>query len=145
MTALPGADAPNVFMPTNFPCGPSQRSQPNPLAASTATRAVTLDPTLPEAHVALGAVLAFYEWNWSEGEKEFQRALELNPNLSLAHHWYAQLLDGVGRYEEALKHRQRAAELRRDPAQLEDALASLQDAVGPGTRSRFARRWTIAL
>ncbi len=76
-----------------------------------ATRAVTLDPKLPEAHVALGAVLAFYEWNWSEGEKEFQRALELNPNLPLAHHWYGQLLDGLGRYEEALKHRQRAQEL----------------------------------
>jgi TolB-like protein/DNA-binding winged helix-turn-helix (wHTH) protein/Tfp pilus assembly protein PilF len=76
-----------------------------------ATRAVTLDPTLPEAHVALGAVLAFYEWHWSESEKEFQRALELNPNLSLAHHWYAQLLDGVGRCQEALKHRERAQEL----------------------------------
>jgi TolB-like protein/DNA-binding winged helix-turn-helix (wHTH) protein/Flp pilus assembly protein TadD len=83
----------------------------HPRMRAAAMRAVTLDPTLPEAHVALGAVLTFYEWNWSEGEKEFQRALELNPNLSLAHHWYAQFLDGVGRYEEALKHRQRAQEL----------------------------------
>lgn len=76
-----------------------------------ATRAVTLDPSLPLAHVALGAVLAFYEWNWSEGEKEFQRALELNSSLPLAHHWYGMLLDCTGRYEEALQQRQRAQEL----------------------------------
>ena len=61
-----------------------------------ATRAVSLDPNLPEAHVALGAVVAFYEWNWSEGEKEFQRALALNPNLPLAHHWHAMLLESPG-------------------------------------------------
>ena len=82
-----------------------------PKIRATATQAVTLDPALPEAHVAMAAALAFYEWNWLEGEREFQRALELNPNLSLAHHWYAMLLQCCGRYEEALKHRQRAMEL----------------------------------
>jgi TolB-like protein/DNA-binding winged helix-turn-helix (wHTH) protein/Flp pilus assembly protein TadD len=76
-----------------------------------ATRAVSLDASLPEAHVALGAVLAFYEWNWSEGEREFQRALSLNPNLPLAHHWYAMLLECLGRFDDALKERQRAQEL----------------------------------
>jgi TolB-like protein/DNA-binding winged helix-turn-helix (wHTH) protein/Flp pilus assembly protein TadD len=76
-----------------------------------ATRAVSLDPDLPEGHVALGALLAFYEWNWSEGEKEFQRALTLNPNLSLAHHWYAMLMECLGRFQDALKERQRAQEL----------------------------------
>jgi TolB-like protein/DNA-binding winged helix-turn-helix (wHTH) protein/Tfp pilus assembly protein PilF len=76
-----------------------------------AMRAVALDPSLPEAHVALGAVLAFHEWNWAEGEGEFQRALELNPNLPLAHHWYGMLLEMVGRYDEALKQRHRAQEL----------------------------------
>ena len=76
-----------------------------------ATRAVSLDPNLPEAHVALGAVVAFYEWNWSEGEKEFQRALALNPNLPLAHHWHAMLLECLGRFQDALEPRQRAREL----------------------------------
>lgn len=87
----------------------SDEIRPKILAA--ATRAVALDPKLPEAHVALGAVLAFYEWNWSEGEKEFQRALELNPKLPLAHHWYAMLQQCRGRYQEALQHRQSAQEL----------------------------------
>lgn len=82
-----------------------------PKIRAAATRAVSLDPDLPEAHVVLGAVLSFYEWNWSEGEKEFKRALELNPKLPLAHHWYAMSLQCRGRYQEALQHRQRAQEL----------------------------------
>lgn len=76
-----------------------------------ATRAVTLDPTLPEAHVPLGALFAHYEWNWPEGEKEFQRALELNPNLPWAHLWYGYMLECLGRLEDALRHGQRTEEL----------------------------------
>ena len=76
-----------------------------------ATRAVTLDPTLPEAHVPLGALFAHYDWNWSEGEKEFQRALELNPNLPWAHLWYGYMLKCLDRPEDALKHAQRTQEL----------------------------------
>jgi len=76
-----------------------------------ATTAVTLDPSLPEAHVALGALFAHYDWNWSEGEKEFQRALELNPNLPWAHLWYGYMLQRLGRLEDALRHGQRAQEL----------------------------------
>ncbi len=91
--------------------GYSASDEIHPKMRAAAQRAVTLDPTLPEAHVALGAVLAFYEWNWPEGEKEFQRAIELNPNLPLAHHWYGQLLECLGRYDEALKQRQAAQEL----------------------------------
>jgi TolB-like protein/DNA-binding winged helix-turn-helix (wHTH) protein/Flp pilus assembly protein TadD len=82
-----------------------------PKIRAAAMRAISLDPTLPEAHIAMAAVLTFYEWNWSEGEKEFQRALQLDPNSPLAHHWYALLLECVDRYQEALKHRQRAHEL----------------------------------
>jgi tetratricopeptide (TPR) repeat protein len=80
-------------------------------ARAAATRAVTLDPTLPEAHVVLGALYAHYEWNWSEGEKEFQRALELNPNLAWAHLWYSYMLDCLSRFEDALRHGRRAQEL----------------------------------
>jgi len=82
-----------------------------PRIRAAATRAVTLDPSLPEGHVALANVLSFYEWNWSEGEREFQRALALNPNLPWVHHFYALQLECWGRYQEALKHRYRAEEL----------------------------------
>ena len=91
--------------------GYSTPDEVRPRVRAAATRAVSLDPTLPEAHVALGAILAFYEWNWSGGEKEFRRALTLNPNLPLAHHWYAMLLECLGRFDDALKERQRAQEL----------------------------------
>jgi len=76
-----------------------------------AIRAVTLDPSLAEAHVVLGALFAHFEWNWSEGEKEFQHALELNPNLSWGHLWYGYMLGRLGRFEDALRHAQRAQEL----------------------------------
>ncbi len=82
-----------------------------PKMRAAATRAVSLDPTLPEAHVAMAAVLTFYEWNWSEGEREFQRAVELNPSLPIAHHWYALLRECLSRYDEALEQRRRAREL----------------------------------
>jgi TolB-like protein/DNA-binding winged helix-turn-helix (wHTH) protein/Tfp pilus assembly protein PilF len=80
-------------------------------ARAAAARAVTLDPTLPEAHVVLGALYAHYEWNWAEGEKEFQRALELNSNLAWAHLWYGYMLNCLGRFEDALRHGKRAQKL----------------------------------
>lgn len=82
-----------------------------PKMRDAAMRAVALDPNLPLAHVVLGAVLAFYEWTWSEGEKEFQRALQLDRNLPLAHLWYGLLLECNGRYEDALKQWEQAQEL----------------------------------
>jgi tetratricopeptide (TPR) repeat protein len=59
----------------------------------------------------LGALYAHYEWNWSEGEKEFLRALELNSNLAWAHLWYGYMLNCLGRFEDALRHGKRAQEL----------------------------------
>jgi TolB-like protein/tetratricopeptide (TPR) repeat protein len=91
--------------------GYSASQEVRPKLRAAATQAANLDPSLPEAHVALAAGLAFYEWDWLKAEREFQRALELNPNLPLAHHWYALLLECLGRYHDALQHRQRAREL----------------------------------
>jgi TolB-like protein/DNA-binding winged helix-turn-helix (wHTH) protein/Tfp pilus assembly protein PilF len=125
--------------------GYSAPEEINQKMRAAATRAVTLDPTLPEAHVALGAVLAFYEWNWSEGEKEFQRALELNPNLPLAHHWYGQLLDGLGRYDEALQHRQRAQELDPITPIIVFALGQTQFLLGDNERALAQFRKTLEL
>jgi tetratricopeptide (TPR) repeat protein len=52
-----------------------------PLAKAAATRALELDPMLPEAHSALADSLTIYDWNWAEAERHFRRALELDPNL----------------------------------------------------------------
>jgi len=71
-----------------------------PLARATAERALELDPELPEAHHAMGAVHYFYDWDWRRAEAEFLCALRLNPSYPEAHRLYARLLMSVGREAE---------------------------------------------
>ena len=86
-------------------------------ARASALRGVELDQSSSEAHVALGGVRVFADFDWPGAEAEFRRAIELNPNNAQAHHWYANLyLDPQGRYEEAIAEMKRAQEL--DPLSL---------------------------
>ena len=87
-----------------------------PKARAAAERALQLDETIAEAHNSLAAVRHLYDWNWPGAEQEFRRALELNPNYAVAHQWYASLLSGLGRHEEALTEVLWAREL--DPLSL---------------------------
>jgi tetratricopeptide (TPR) repeat protein len=57
-----------------------------------------------------------YDWDWPTSEREHKRAIELNPNYATAHHWYAEYLAAVGRFDEALTEINRAHEL--DPLSL---------------------------
>ncbi len=75
-----------------------------------AERALTIDGQLAEAHATLGMVNE-YSWQWGEAEKEFKRAIELNPNYPTAYHWYSILLKNVGRNDEAAAMIKRAQEL----------------------------------
>jgi TolB-like protein/DNA-binding winged helix-turn-helix (wHTH) protein/Tfp pilus assembly protein PilF len=84
-------------------------------ARSAAEKAIELDATLAEPHATLGIVTAS-DWNWSQAEKEYRLALELNPNYATAHHWYAWYLINVGRPEESVEEMRRALEL--DPASI---------------------------
>ena len=79
---------------------PPQGAKPKARAA--AQRALQLDPRLAEAHAVLGNVAMSYDWDFSTAEKELKTALDLNPNYSTAHEWYAHLLLVEGRYDEAL-------------------------------------------
>ncbi len=65
------------------------RTETIALARSNAQRALQLDDTLAEAHASLASISYVYDWDWPLAEKEFQRAIELNPNYATAHHWYA--------------------------------------------------------
>jgi len=65
------------------------------------SRAVELDPTLPEAHASLG-LIHWDDWEWAAAETEFKRALSLNPSYSFAHHWFGMVLQDLGRADEAL-------------------------------------------
>jgi tetratricopeptide (TPR) repeat protein len=82
-----------------------------PKAKAAAIRALELDDTLAEAHTSLGRVLAAYDWDWPSAEKEYKRAIELNPRYAIAHQWYGGWFQVMGRGNEAIAERKRAQEL----------------------------------
>jgi TolB-like protein/Flp pilus assembly protein TadD len=88
---------------------PPEEATPRMKAA--ATRALELEPDLVEGLTALAACVALHEWDWAEGERLFQRAIDVNPNYSTAFAWYGQLLLVKNRPAEALPIRRRAYEL----------------------------------
>ncbi len=81
-----------------------------------ATKALDLDETLAAAHLSLACVLYQFEWDWAAAEREFSRALELEPSSSIAHQWFAGYLCFMGRIEDGLDEIRRAQEL--DPLSL---------------------------
>ena len=81
-----------------------------------ALRALQLDDKLPEAHAALALIVQNHDYDWQTADKEFRRAIELNPNYATGHHWYAEHLTWLGRFDEALRESERARQL--DPLSL---------------------------
>jgi serine/threonine protein kinase/Flp pilus assembly protein TadD len=72
-----------------------------PRAKAAAAKGVELDPGLADARASLGYATMYFDWNFQQAEREFRRAVELNPNAPLAHEWYAYLLTAMERPEEA--------------------------------------------
>lgn len=73
-------------------------------ALEAAERAVTLDPSLPEGHTALGWTKTLFAVDMRTAERDFQRALEIAPGYAPAHGYYALLLCGFGRFDESIDH-----------------------------------------
>jgi tetratricopeptide (TPR) repeat protein len=67
-----------------------------PRAKAAAERAIVLDESLAEPHASLGYYKTLYEWDWLGADREFRRAIELQPDYSTAHHWYAYYFVTVG-------------------------------------------------
>jgi len=86
-------------------------SEAIPRARRAAEQALSLNPDLSEAHTSLAYALMVYYWDWQAAEREFRRAIELDPRYPTAHKWYSDLLQMLGRPDEALAEAQRAAEL----------------------------------
>jgi eukaryotic-like serine/threonine-protein kinase len=86
----------------------------SPKVRSAAQRAIELDPTLAEPHAALAALKELADWDWAGAEDEYRKAIGLNPNDATSHHWYALLLENLGRLHEALAEIEKAVAL--DPA-----------------------------
>jgi TolB-like protein/DNA-binding winged helix-turn-helix (wHTH) protein/Tfp pilus assembly protein PilF len=87
-----------------------------PKARAAALKALDLDEKLAEAHVSLAVIAQNYDWDWQTADKEFRRAIVLDPNYATGHHWYAEHLAFLGRFDEAFPEIQRARQL--DPLSL---------------------------
>jgi len=86
-------------------------------AKAAAAKAVSLDDSSAQAHVILAGTKVLFDFDWAGAESQFQRALTLNPNDALAHHWYANLyLAPEGRFQEAIAEMEVAQQL--DPLSL---------------------------
>ncbi|HEV8131088.1 MAG TPA: protein kinase [Acidobacteriota bacterium] len=81
-----------------------------------ATKALELDEKIAEAHASLARNKIAYDWDWSGARREFERALELNPNYATAHYWYSYYYFAMGRLDDAALEMKRAVEL--DPLSL---------------------------
>ena len=80
-------------------------------AREAATKALSLDPQLGEAHFALADVVLYDDWDFAGAEREFKRAIELNPSFAEGHHEYSHLLSMLGRMDESLAESKKLLEL----------------------------------
>jgi serine/threonine-protein kinase len=80
-------------------------------AKANVEKALLLDNSLGEAHATLGLIKTHYDFDWSGGEAEFKRAIELNPNYATAHHYYGDLCVARGDFDKALQELEKAREL----------------------------------
>lgn len=106
-----------------------------PRARAAAERALALTPDLGEAYAVLAYVTLHHDRDWEAAERDFLRAVELNPNHAVTRLWYANLLAASGRFDEALEQGRRALEL--------DPLSIIHSAV-TGWVHFFERRFDVA-
>jgi len=100
-------------------------------------KALEIDESLSEAHTTLASIKLDYEWDWEGAKKEYERAIQLNPNYGSAHQWYANYLSYIeGRHKEALNEAMRAREL--------DPLSPIINQ-NVGRRLYFARQYGQAI
>jgi len=120
-------------------------SETFPKAKAAAVKALELDDTLPQAHATLALTHEKFDWDFSAAEKEFRRAIELDPSYPTAHHWYGLFLSEIGRHEEAIAQSERAYEL--DPLSpiISNARAAVSYNARQYDRAIDAARKTIEL
>jgi len=97
--ALAYAGLADCYVVLNYYVG-TPTNETAPQAKEFAERAIAIDDQLAEPHASLGQVHKL-SWHWAEAEREFKRAIELNPNYATAYHWFSLLLEGLGRVDEA--------------------------------------------
>jgi TolB-like protein/Tfp pilus assembly protein PilF len=89
----------NQFMVTYGAVSPREGYE---AARAMAITALEIDPELAEAHTSLASIREDYDWDWLGADREYQKAIELNPNYATAHHWYSDFLGGIGKEQQAI-------------------------------------------
>jgi TolB-like protein/Tfp pilus assembly protein PilF len=107
-----------------------------PKAKSAVARALEFDSTLAEARTSLAHIRFEFDHDWDGAEREYRRAIELNPSYPIAHHWYGGFLSGMGRHDDALREAEVARSL--------DPLSRIVQ-TWLGLRHYFARRHAAAI
>ena len=124
-------------------------------AREAALKALEIDETLVEAHTALGQIKTLYEWDWDGSEREYERAIELNPGAAQPRLRYALNLMFRGRYDEAIAHMNTACEwdpLSPDVSRMgglifhyagkyDEAIEVLESALEMDPNAAFAHLW----
>ena len=87
------------------------QAQSAPLIRAASEKALALDPNLADAHISLAEVKAYYDWDWQGAEREYKRAIELDPSNIRAHESFGEYLVSMGRMEEGLNEKERSEEL----------------------------------
>jgi len=108
----------------------------DPKAKAAALKALEIDGDLADAHASLAILLADFDRDWTSAEREYRRAIELNPGYATAHHFYALLLSALARHDEALREIEEARKL--DPL-------SVRINANVGLVLYFARRYDAAI
>ncbi len=107
-----------------------------PRAKAAAQKALAIDDQLAEAHTSLAYAIHTYEWDWAAAERDYKKAIALNPNYATARQWYAEFLTATGRFDEAEVQGRKALEL--------DPMSPIINAVVAYNRM-MARRYDAAI
>jgi eukaryotic-like serine/threonine-protein kinase len=134
--ALPYSGLSDAYVILGWIIGTMRPADAFPKAKAAAQRALTLDPSLSEAHVSMAACALYYDWNWATAEREYRKAIELNPGNVGAHVGYAEFLSAMGRHGEAIREAQQAVTL--------DPLSTLSG-LSLGSACYFGRRYDEAI
>jgi len=114
--ALAYAGLADSYALAGAPVSPMSPSERMAKAKAAALKALEIDDTIAPAHASLAYIKHRFDWDWSGAEKEFKRAIELNPNYATAHQWYAFFLATMGRMDEAIAEAKLAQQI--DPLSL---------------------------
>jgi Tfp pilus assembly protein PilF/TolB-like protein len=110
--AEPYAGRADAYMAMGIPAfGSLSPLEARRLAKQSLLKAIEQNPDLVEAHTSLAFAAFVQDWDWPAAQQEFDRALSLNPQYAPAHHWYAEFLNEMGRFDEAMAEIRRAQAL----------------------------------